>query len=104
MVDFGRFDAVLRLALLHPHYQQLEATHLGTISKMGVLEDISLIFGVGVAMVVPLVPIPWSNEPFWGDFDPIFHVRLYLDHNKHCGSKIWRLVQGWVERENRGPI
>jgi hypothetical protein len=41
-------------------------------------------------MVVPLVPIPWSNEPLLDDFDAIFHVRLYLAHNTRYGSKLWK--------------
>jgi hypothetical protein len=53
-------------------------------------------------MVVPLVPIPWSNEPLWGDFYAIFHVRLYLDHKKRYWSKIWRQVHALVGLENGG--
>jgi hypothetical protein len=53
-------------------------------------------------MVVPSVPIPWSNEPFLGNFYPIFHVRLYLNHNKPYWSKIWRLVHALVAIENGG--
>ena len=71
---------------------------------MGVIEDCDLIFDVGVAMMVPLVPIPWSNEPFLDDFDPVFHVRLYLNHNKRCWSEIWTLVHALVGLENGGAI
>ena len=51
-------------------------------------------------MVVPLVPIPWSNEPLLGDFDAIFHVRLYLDHYKRYWSKIWTRVHAIVGLES----
>jgi hypothetical protein len=67
---------------------------------MGIIEDGSLIFCVGAAIVVPLVPIPWSNEPFFGNFYAIFHVRLYLNYNKRYWSKIWRQVHSLVELEN----
>jgi hypothetical protein len=51
-------------------------------------------------MVVPLVPIPWSNEPLLGDFDANFDVRLYLDHNTRYWSKIWTQVHALVGLEN----
>ena len=51
-------------------------------------------------MVVPLVTIPWSNEPLLGDFDAIFYVRLYLDHNMRYWSKLWTQVHALVKLEN----
>jgi hypothetical protein len=65
--------------------------------------NLRLIYCVGAAIVVPLVPIPWSNEPFFGNFDAIFHVRLYLeDYKKRYWSKIWRQVHALVGLENGG--
>ena len=51
-------------------------------------------------MVVPLVTIPWSNESLLGDFDAIFYVRLYLDHNMRYWSKLWTQVHALVKLEN----
>jgi hypothetical protein len=54
-------------------------------------------------MVVPLVPIPWSNEPLLGDFDAIFHARLvYLHHSTRYWSKICRQVHALAGLENGG--
>jgi hypothetical protein len=50
-------------------------------------------------MVVPLVPIPWSNESVF-DFDVIFHVKLYPDYNKRYWTNTWRQVHALVGIEN----
>jgi hypothetical protein len=91
MVDFGQFDVVVRLALAYPIYRHSEDVHLGTISKIGLLEDHILIFDVWVAMVVPLAVLQYHGQTshFGRNFYPIFHARICLDHKKGYWSKIW---------------